>query len=299
MPVFDYLAPGTPRAEVLHTLAIVSDTHMPQRCRTFPPGLFDVLAGADLVLHAGDVGELWVLDRLSAIAPVIAVHGNDDTPAAKAALPYSTLLSLPGARVFLWHSHFPAWQDEHASRQGEEMLPKLQRTVETARSTGASLAVFGHWHIPLLHDAGDLLVVNPGALASGNMITRQIRCTVAIAWLLRNGAWQVAHVDLAQPEQPYAAGFNWDEGFSAVLGRYSATILEPALAADMPWLMAHTPPALLGKLRDIVLGLAHSVWEGDRPLLTYAHLAEEARRADSLSEDERAQLETILRARTV
>ena len=72
---------------------------------------------------------------------------------------------------------------------------------------------------------------------------------------------------------------------------------KPALAADMPWLMAHVPPALLAKLREIVLTLAHAVWEGERPLLTWAHLAEEARRAPSLSNEERAALEEIIARR--
>jgi uncharacterized protein len=39
-------------------LGLVSETHVPQRCDALPPGLFEALRGVDLVLHAGDVGEL-------------------------------------------------------------------------------------------------------------------------------------------------------------------------------------------------------------------------------------------------
>ena len=41
----------------------------------------------DLILYAGDVGELRVLDRLSEPDPVVAVHGNDDSAEAAWVLP--------------------------------------------------------------------------------------------------------------------------------------------------------------------------------------------------------------------
>lgn len=44
-------------------LGLISDTHMPERCAALPASLFDVLQGVDLLLHTGDVGELWVDDR--------------------------------------------------------------------------------------------------------------------------------------------------------------------------------------------------------------------------------------------
>jgi putative phosphoesterase len=68
-----------PPERVAARIGIISDTHMPERCAALPPALFETLRGVDLLLHAGDVGELWVLDRLSALAPVVAVHGNDET----------------------------------------------------------------------------------------------------------------------------------------------------------------------------------------------------------------------------
>ena len=55
------------------TIGLLSDTHIPHRMTQLPQAVLDALVGVDVILHAGDVGELWVLDRLSAIAPVIAV----------------------------------------------------------------------------------------------------------------------------------------------------------------------------------------------------------------------------------
>jgi hypothetical protein len=66
--------PGLAPGQVAACLGLISDTHMPERWPELPGAIFDVFAGVDLILHAGDVGELWVLDRLSAIAPVLAVR---------------------------------------------------------------------------------------------------------------------------------------------------------------------------------------------------------------------------------
>ena len=63
-----------------------------QTGEALPASLLDIFAGVDLILHAGDIGELWVLDELSHIAPVVAVHGNDETAEA-------TEAATPGLRL--------------------------------------------------------------------------------------------------------------------------------------------------------------------------------------------------------
>ena len=50
-----------PVERVVARIGLISDTHMPQRCAAFPAAVFDVLVGVDLILHAGDVGERWVV----------------------------------------------------------------------------------------------------------------------------------------------------------------------------------------------------------------------------------------------
>ncbi len=54
-------------------LGVISDTHGLAR-----PQALDALAGVDLILHAGDIGNQQVLDTLNQIAPVVAVRGNND-----------------------------------------------------------------------------------------------------------------------------------------------------------------------------------------------------------------------------
>ena len=60
------------------------------------------LAGVDLILHAGDVGEVSVITRLEAIAPVIAVAGDFDR---RTRLPQHRLLHIHGKTIGLTHGH--------------------------------------------------------------------------------------------------------------------------------------------------------------------------------------------------
>jgi uncharacterized protein len=59
-------------------IGVLSDTHIPLRARILPPVLFELFAGVNLILHAGDLIDEQVIKDLSAIAPVEAVAGNLD-----------------------------------------------------------------------------------------------------------------------------------------------------------------------------------------------------------------------------
>jgi len=56
-------------------IAVISDTH-----NFFDPRIPQLFAGAEHILHAGDIGLPWVLLELGQIAPVTAVSGNTDDP---------------------------------------------------------------------------------------------------------------------------------------------------------------------------------------------------------------------------
>ena len=112
----------------------------------------------DLIVHAGDVGNADVITRLSQIAPVIAVAGNNDTaekwPAsdtsALARLRQSCAIELPGGTLCVVHGH--QWVKPAVRHQG------LRREFP-----GARVVVYGHSH--RYCDDRDLAprVLNPGA----------------------------------------------------------------------------------------------------------------------------------------
>ena len=123
-----------------HLIGLISDTHGLVR-----PDVFEALAGVELILHAGDVGE-GVLEELRAIAPIEAVYGNTDDP-SDPELAQSIERSIGGVRIHVSHGH------ELGSPTPERLLAKYD----------ADLIVYGHTHQQKVVESNGRLVVNPGA----------------------------------------------------------------------------------------------------------------------------------------
>ena len=133
-------------------LAIISDTHMPKGPRALPAACVERLEASDLILHAGDLSTLGVLRALEALGPPVhAVHGNVDDAAARAALPPTLTLDLPGGvRLAMIHDAGPS----------TGRLSRMRRAFPQAHAV-----VFGHSHIPL-HEtdpADGFQIFNPGS----------------------------------------------------------------------------------------------------------------------------------------
>jgi putative phosphoesterase len=127
---------------------IVADTHsQPHRALA---GHLERLQPA-AVLHAGDIGDPAVLDRLAGHGPVVAVRGNIDGHA----LPDDHIVDLDfgGSHLRLLLTHI--------ALNGPRLLPEPART---ARENGASLVVCGHSHVPFLGSDRGLAVFNPGSI---------------------------------------------------------------------------------------------------------------------------------------
>lgn len=124
----------------MHVIGLISDTHGLVR-----PEVFGALAGVELILHAGDVGE-GVLPELRAIAPVMAVHGNTDRP-GDPELAASIEREFDGLRVHVSHGH------ELGSPTPDALLAAYD----------ADVIVYGHTHRAVVQQFDGRWVVNPGA----------------------------------------------------------------------------------------------------------------------------------------
>ena len=80
-------------------VGVISDTHGLLR-----PEAERVLRGVDLILHAGDVGNPQILERLKTIAPVFAVRGNVDTEPWARELPETTVVQTESASFYMLHN---------------------------------------------------------------------------------------------------------------------------------------------------------------------------------------------------
>ena len=130
-------------------IAIIADTHLPKGARRLPDGCVRRLGAADLIIHAGDFTRLDVLRELESHGRVIAVHGNVDEHALRAALPAINEVQLGGLCIAVIHDAGPA----------PGRLARLRR-----RFPDAAAVVFGHSHIPLHERAPDgFQIFNPGS----------------------------------------------------------------------------------------------------------------------------------------
>lgn len=80
-------------------VGVISDTHGLLR-----PEALAALRGVEHILHAGDVGDIAILDALRKIAPVTAIRGNVDTSGACAELPATDVVELDDRLFYLVHS---------------------------------------------------------------------------------------------------------------------------------------------------------------------------------------------------
>lgn len=129
-------------------IGILSDTH-----NWFHPELARELAGVDLILHAGDVGDVEILDALRTIAPVRAVYGNVDGWDVRAEAPEFDAFDAGGLRFLMTHI---------AGRPGRWQRGMGRRLAETR----PDVFVCGHSHIlqiERVESLGGMLFINPGA----------------------------------------------------------------------------------------------------------------------------------------
>jgi uncharacterized protein len=130
-------------------LAVISDTHLPRGARTLPDACVERLRDADLIIHAGDLTALSVLEELRRYGNVSAIHGNVDDAEVVAALPAELELDVGGCRLAVIH--------DAGSRLGR--LERLRR-----RFPDADAVIFGHSHIPLHErDSAGFQIFNPGS----------------------------------------------------------------------------------------------------------------------------------------
>src|SRR5579871_5542215 len=119
-------------------IGVISDTHGLLR-----PEALVALAEAEHILHAGDVGDVEILDALREIAPVTAIRGNVDVSGACGELPATEMVELAGKLFYMVHSVHDL-----------DIHPK---------AAGVDVVVSGHSHKPSVETKGGVMYLNPGS----------------------------------------------------------------------------------------------------------------------------------------
>jgi len=129
-------------------VGVLSDTHVPTIVSALPPVIYDIFQGVDLILHAGDIVELSVLDDLRAIAPVEAVAGNVDSAEVQVQLPFKKVIPIGNFTVGLIHGKFKL---------------DVQQEMIRKEFDGVDLIVYGHSHHPFWGVIEGVYFLNPGS----------------------------------------------------------------------------------------------------------------------------------------
>jgi putative phosphoesterase len=121
-----------------YSIGVISDTH-----GRLPSGIPNAFKGVDLIIHAGDIGEQAVLDKLSKIAPVAAVRGNMDFGKWTRRLPETEVIEI--GQIVLYVLHIANRLDADPAK------------------TGFKAVISGHTHRPDVYEKNGVMFINPGS----------------------------------------------------------------------------------------------------------------------------------------
>ncbi|WP_371374021.1 metallophosphoesterase [Sporomusa aerivorans] len=133
-------------------IAVLSDTHLLKNTGQLD-NLTTLFRDADLVIHAGDYGGIWVIDYLQANFNFAGVWGNTDDDAIKSRLPEKEVITLGQYRAGVCHGHGTG-------------KTTIERAYTSFASEQVDIIIFGHSHQPVIHTKNKVLMLNPGSMTS-------------------------------------------------------------------------------------------------------------------------------------
>lgn len=148
-------------------IGLISDTHGLLREEAL-----QALRSADLIIHAGDIGDSNILEALRKIAPVVAVRGNVDTAEWAKSLPETVVAKAGAVNIYVLHDANALGLDPKAA--------------------GFEIVVSGHSHKPGRTERNGVTFLNPGSAGP-----RRFHLPITVALLdLAARPWRVEFLDL-------------------------------------------------------------------------------------------------------
>jgi uncharacterized protein len=147
-------------------IGVLADTHIPDLAPRILPRVCEALSGVDIILHAGDISRIEVLQELEPIAQTYAVAGNQESAEVRKFLQESQRLEFANRSIGLIHGH-RAWSADLMNR-GRYLLDARARQEALykylmSKFTNVDAIVFGHTHQPYIKMHGGVLLFNPGS----------------------------------------------------------------------------------------------------------------------------------------
>lgn len=141
-------------------IGLLSDTHIPVDAKALPGQIKEVFRDVDLILHAGDIYIVSVLDELESIAPVLAAQGDDDASdvTSDRRVKEQHAISVDGVTISLMHREpgFGPWATFPESRVDPDPASPHGKEI-------SGIVVFGDTHRTKVVNRGGFLLINPGS----------------------------------------------------------------------------------------------------------------------------------------
>lgn len=117
-------------------LGVISDTH-----GVLSDEVIEKLQGCDYIIHAGDVGNKEIIDKLESITKTFVVRGNNDKDEWGLTLPEYREIEMDEVLIYVAHN--------------KEDIPKDLKEVD--------LVIYGHSHNFYNETIDNIVYLNPGA----------------------------------------------------------------------------------------------------------------------------------------
>jgi len=132
-------------------IGVISDTHISDPSKKIPQKILDEFRRVDMIIHAGDLIDLSVLDALKAICKnVKAVSGNMDPVEVKKRLPEKEILKVGKHKIGVIHGYGPP----------NNLINYLS---DVFKDDKVDLIIFGHSHNAISEKKAGILFFNPGS----------------------------------------------------------------------------------------------------------------------------------------
>jgi uncharacterized protein len=128
-------------------IGIISDTH-----GFLPTHVHQLFKGVDRIIHAGDIGDAFIVPELQSIAPTIAIYGNVDGDSFRKRFKHFESLRIFGFLIQVFHI---PWQFPQTTQNADNLI-----------------RISGHTHTPRIYWENDVLNINPGSTTLPRKITQ-------------------------------------------------------------------------------------------------------------------------------
>lgn len=132
-------------------IGVISDTHIPVNASAIPQKVLEAFKDADMVIHAGDLVDLSVIDILKGVCKnVLAVYGNMDSQKVKAKLPEKEIIKINHYKIGVMHG------SGHPNAL-------IELSGKIFSDDNVDVIIFGHSHAAVNEKRNGILYFNPGS----------------------------------------------------------------------------------------------------------------------------------------